>query len=603
MTNVHFSFRRGAGDVPEILYGKVEIKPTLAFARGTSLVLPAPTTLDLVNGEATANNVYPTPAPVEGQVEWAYRVKAIDTRGQSFEWMVGVPDSTGTVEFATLPRYFETKPPLFGEGPKGEPGEAATIQIGTTTSGSTPSVTNSGTNKNAVLNFVFPKGDKGDTGDASPESVVGAEVIGDQLTLSRLNGTTFNAGNVRGEQGIPGPPGPNTIPTDEAVAALFSTDSISAAGEAGDLRWASREATLQRLNSISRLTESPVYIYVDNVLGSDDNDGKPASKYKTIQRAFDDISNRIINQTHVVRITSNPGAPYLEDATLQGVIGAGVWVQPSGGIPTDPTMEFGLKVRALNFQDCISRILVEGIEFIDLANAHSSYTANLRSARSGYLSARMLRFPQNTLDQERKAIDFDGQIGTISECFFNAQKVIAVIQNGSSVKLYDNNVHGTTKSGTGVWVMGAVSYALGKQAWLTGNATTPYLRTQGGMVSDEVWQTFTPGFKGYGTMEIDTISVDEAKYTVIGKTCFYSFAATFNVVSAPSNIVVMKLPLPSKNGFNVPLGVSGVRDPSFMPGYNLRNGQNELWLYRADMANWTVGTGRRVHGSGSYEIA
>lgn len=168
MPNVHFSFRRGAGDVPEILYGKVEIKPTLAFARGTSLVLPAPTTLDLVNGEATANNVYPTPAPVAGQVEWAYRVKAIDTRGQSFEWMVGVPDSTGTVEFTSLPRYFETKPPLFGKGEKGDPGEAATIQIGTTSSGTTPSVTNSGTNQAAILNFVLPKGDKGDRGDGVP---------------------------------------------------------------------------------------------------------------------------------------------------------------------------------------------------------------------------------------------------------------------------------------------------------------------------------------------------------------------------------------------------------------------------------------------------
>lgn len=168
MPNVHFSFRRGAGDVPEILYGKVEIKPTLAFARGTSLVLPAPTTLDLVNGEATANNVYPTPVPVAGQVEWAYRVKAIDTRGQSFEWMVGVPDGTGTVEFTALPRYFETKPPMFGEGPQGVPGEAANITVGAVTGGATASVTNSGTNQNAVLDFVLPKGDKGDKGDGVP---------------------------------------------------------------------------------------------------------------------------------------------------------------------------------------------------------------------------------------------------------------------------------------------------------------------------------------------------------------------------------------------------------------------------------------------------
>lgn len=182
MPNVHFSFRRGAGDVPEILYGKVEIKPTLAFARGTSLVLPAPTTLDLVNGEATANNVYPTPAPVAGQVEWAYRVKAIDTRGQSFEWMVGVPDGTGTVEFASLPRYFETKPPLFGKGEKGDPGEAAKITVGTVTGGATASVTNTGTNQNAVLDFVLPKGDKGDRGDGVPPGGAALQYIRKDVT-------------------------------------------------------------------------------------------------------------------------------------------------------------------------------------------------------------------------------------------------------------------------------------------------------------------------------------------------------------------------------------------------------------------------------------
>lgn len=196
MPNVHFSFRRGAGDVPEILYGKVEIKPTLAFARGTSLVLPAPTTLDLVNGEATANNVYPTPAPVAGQVEWAYRVKAIDTRGQSFEWMVGVPDSTGTVEFTSLPRYFETKPPLFGKGEKGDPGEAAKISVGTTSSGTAPSVTNTGTNQNAVLDFVLPKGDKGDKGDGVPAGGSALQYIRKDATGAVTEWATMNKGTV-----------------------------------------------------------------------------------------------------------------------------------------------------------------------------------------------------------------------------------------------------------------------------------------------------------------------------------------------------------------------------------------------------------------------
>lgn len=129
-------------------------------------MLPAPTTIDLVDGEGLATNVSPTPEPVEGVIEWALRVKVTDRHGKSFEWMVGVPDTTTTVEFANLPRYFETRPPAYGVGPAGPSGEAATVAVGTVTSGTTPSITNSGTNTNAVLNFTLPKGDKGDRGDA-----------------------------------------------------------------------------------------------------------------------------------------------------------------------------------------------------------------------------------------------------------------------------------------------------------------------------------------------------------------------------------------------------------------------------------------------------
>ena len=49
-------------------------------------------------------------------------------------------------------------------GNKGEQGPAATITIGTVSTGLSAAVTNTGNNHNAILNFVLPKGDKGDKG-------------------------------------------------------------------------------------------------------------------------------------------------------------------------------------------------------------------------------------------------------------------------------------------------------------------------------------------------------------------------------------------------------------------------------------------------------
>lgn len=68
------------------------------------------------------------------------------------------------------------------QGPQGEPGAdgaAATVAVGTVTTGEpdTPaSVTNSGTQNAAVLDFVIPqgvKGDKGDKGDTGPQGIQG----------------------------------------------------------------------------------------------------------------------------------------------------------------------------------------------------------------------------------------------------------------------------------------------------------------------------------------------------------------------------------------------------------------------------------------------
>ena len=65
-------------------------------------------------------------------------------------------------------------------GLKGDQGEAATIQIGTVTAsdpGADPEVTNSGTQQDAVLNFVLPRGIQGPTGPKGDPGTANAATV------------------------------------------------------------------------------------------------------------------------------------------------------------------------------------------------------------------------------------------------------------------------------------------------------------------------------------------------------------------------------------------------------------------------------------------
>ena len=89
------------------------------------------------------------------------------------------------------------------QGEQGIPGEAATIQIGTVTSGDTPSVINSGTSQAAVFDFVLQQGPKGEQGIQGPEGPAGPQGTQgpegpagkDGLTIS-VNGVQQVNGNV-----------------------------------------------------------------------------------------------------------------------------------------------------------------------------------------------------------------------------------------------------------------------------------------------------------------------------------------------------------------------------------------------------------------------
>ena len=78
------------------------------------------------------------------------------------------------VSQSAVTRNFEIRQ---GVGSPGPAGAAATVSVGTTTTGAAgtnASVTNSGTSSAAVFNFTIPRGDTGATGAAGPNSVTSA---------------------------------------------------------------------------------------------------------------------------------------------------------------------------------------------------------------------------------------------------------------------------------------------------------------------------------------------------------------------------------------------------------------------------------------------
>lgn len=96
-------------------------------------------------------------------------------------------------------------------GIKGETGATPNIQIGTVTSGTTPSVTRSGTNENPVLNFVLVKGDTGSTGPQGETGATGNGIASitktstsglvDTYTITYTDGTTSTFEVTNGEDG------------------------------------------------------------------------------------------------------------------------------------------------------------------------------------------------------------------------------------------------------------------------------------------------------------------------------------------------------------------------------------------------------------------
>ena len=101
-----------------------------------------------------------------------------------------------------------------GTGPQGPAGQAATIQIGSVTSGDAPAVTNSGTETAAVLDFVLqqgpagPQGLQGEKGEQGPQGPEGPQGPKGDTGEQGPAGAKGDPGE-QGPQGPQGPAGPS----------------------------------------------------------------------------------------------------------------------------------------------------------------------------------------------------------------------------------------------------------------------------------------------------------------------------------------------------------------------------------------------------------
>ena len=126
------------------------------------------------------------------------------------------------------------------QGEKGDPGAAATIQVGSVTTGepgTQASVVNAGTANAAVFNFTIPRGEKGDKGDTGAQGPQGEKGDTGEQGIPGQDGTPGAAATIQVGSVTTGEPGTqaSVVNAGDANAAVFNfTIPRGEKGEKGD---------------------------------------------------------------------------------------------------------------------------------------------------------------------------------------------------------------------------------------------------------------------------------------------------------------------------------------------------------------------------------
>lgn len=166
------------------------------------------------------------------------------------ELELATPDTTDVIPFVDIS---DTTMGLSGTTKKatkadlkGEKGDNATVDTGTTTTGNAgtnASVVNSGTTQNAVFDFTIPRGDKGETGDAGA-CVESVAFVGDDIVFTLDDASTVTL--VGAKTSLKGDTGAQVESVafvgDDMVFTLDDTSTATLVGAKTDLKGDTGEA-------------------------------------------------------------------------------------------------------------------------------------------------------------------------------------------------------------------------------------------------------------------------------------------------------------------------------------------------------------------------
>lgn len=413
------------------------------------------------------------------------------------------------------------------QGLTGERGKGATVTIGSVTKGVEPSVTNSGTEIDSVLNFVLPKGD-------AATVKVGKVVSGAKAAVTNsgtANDAVLNFTLPKGDQGIQGVRGPQGIQGIQGKAATVRIGTVTKGEEASVTNAGTENDAILNIvlpkgdqgvpgtTSWTGITDKPTTLsgyditdFVVRNIGTDEN--------------LNDIRTAgIYTQSNSTRATLDKNYPETQAGSLE-VINRGGLLQRYTCLHDNHV--YLRKYNGENTKSWTRWTRIDAIDKLDLytgGTVNGDVTINLGSK----LYARKISSTSNGADY----LDYYSDSGHV---FYNANNIkIATLSNSKLGVVGDLNINNNMLMFSDGMAVGDVSSAKGSKSadgiWADDENNifhfqfdSPY-KTNGGSGKAKLeaadfqiddTKSLSKAFEKISEMDADIGNIDQALSTILG---------------------------------------------------------------------------------------